>query len=78
MDTKVEQELFGYDPTDPEGLDNMHDTILHLDFTELERRAVGQADEEADQRRVSAGVAPSLPTARPCDETVTGSLQQSK
>lgn len=50
MDTKVEQEVFGYDPTDPEGLDSLHSHI-HTDFEELELRLL--CDEERSSSKLS-------------------------
>lgn len=45
MDTKVEQEVFGYDPSNPEGLDSLHGHI-HTEWQELNGDAEGiQTDE---------------------------------
>lgn len=58
MDTKVEQEVFSYDPTDPEGLDSLHSHI-HADYAELELRTIAAGEvPQTDLQRALAD--PSL------------------
>lgn len=45
MDTKVEQEVFGYDPSDPEGLDSLH-THIHTEWPELDTDNEGIRERE--------------------------------
>lgn len=58
MDTKVEQEVFGYDPSDPEGLDSLHSHI-HTEWPELDEDVKGIQTGELSI--IGAGRGHSLP-----------------